>query len=113
MQALDIASQSMPFMDLQLRALAISLFSLTHNTNTSEDEISMPARSLWQHSREYCVDNDMPGILTFSKAARVQLGPMIELVEADSSVSFEFIQGRVPVTPPPGIFNNFQQRGPS
>lgn len=59
MQALEIASQSMPFMDLQLRALAIPLFSLTHNTNTSEDEVSMPAWSLWQHSSGYYVDNGM------------------------------------------------------
>lgn len=29
---------------------------------------------------------------------------MIELLESDSSASFKFIQGRVPVTPPPGRY---------
>ncbi|KAI5251278.1 putative DUF341 family oxidoreductase [Aureobasidium subglaciale] len=40
-------------------------------------------------------------------AARVQLGPMADLVEADGTASFKFIQGRVPVTPPPGFESYF------
>ena len=43
-------------------------------------------------------------ILTTSQTFRVQLGPMIELLKSDGSTSFEFIQGRVPVTPPPGTY---------
>lgn len=58
MQVLDTASQSMPFMGLRQRSLATSLFSLTHNTKTSKDEVSMSARSLWQHSCEDCSEKD-------------------------------------------------------
>jgi hypothetical protein len=52
-------------------------------------------------------------ILTLSKTARVQLGPMIELLESDGSASFDFIQGRIPVTPPPGMSDNLNQESPS
>ncbi|THY05135.1 putative DUF341 family oxidoreductase [Aureobasidium pullulans] len=40
-------------------------------------------------------------------AAKVQLGPMIDILEADGAASFDFIQGRVPVTPPPGFESYF------
>jgi hypothetical protein len=52
-------------------------------------------------------------ILILSKTARVQLGPMIELLESDGSASFDFIQGRIPVTPPPGTSSKFYQQSPS
>ena len=41
-------------------------------------------------------------MLTPSQAFRVQLKPMMDLLESDGSASFEFIQGRVSVAPPPG-----------
>ncbi|KAG9954529.1 putative DUF341 family oxidoreductase, partial [Aureobasidium melanogenum] len=40
-------------------------------------------------------------------AFRVQLKPMMDLLEADGSASFEFIQGRVSVAPPPGFESYF------
>ncbi|KAI4729292.1 putative DUF341 family oxidoreductase [Aureobasidium sp. EXF-10728] len=40
-------------------------------------------------------------------AARVQLGPLVEILESTGSASFKFIQGRVPVTPPPGFESYF------
>ncbi|KAH0292555.1 hypothetical protein M436DRAFT_73938 [Aureobasidium namibiae CBS 147.97] len=54
-----------------------------------------------------CLHGAYGNIPTF----RVQLGPMIELLESTSSASFEFIQGRVPVTPPPG-FESYFGSGP-
>ncbi|KAH0269792.1 putative DUF341 family oxidoreductase, partial [Aureobasidium melanogenum] len=40
-------------------------------------------------------------------AFRVQLKPMTDLLESDGSASFEFIQGRVSVAPPPGFESYF------
>lgn len=60
MQVLDAASQSMPLMSLRQRFLWQHHRSLSHNTKTSKDEVSMSARSLWQHSCEICSEKDSP-----------------------------------------------------
>jgi hypothetical protein len=59
MQTLIIASQSVSFMSSQLRSLATQSSLHSQHTKTSKDEVSMSARSLWQHSGEHCVDDSM------------------------------------------------------